>query len=89
MNKETVYRRLEQGLDLPTGVLSTAPRMEFSGNRRVVIEGCQSILEYDEDRIRLRTALGEVRFLGSRLRMVCRTSEHAVVSGHLLSMEFL
>lgn len=89
MNKESVCRRVEHRLDLPMGVLSTAPRIELSGNRRAVVEGCQSILEYDEDRIRLRTAMGVVRFLGRDLRMVCRTPEHAVITGRLVSVEFL
>ncbi|MBR2407013.1 MAG: YabP/YqfC family sporulation protein [Clostridia bacterium] len=87
--KETVCRRIEERLDLPTGVLSTAPRMELFGNRRVVIEGCESILEYDEDRIRLRTAAGVVRFTGCELCMTCRTPEHAVITGRLVSVEFL
>ncbi len=81
--------RIEQTLDLPTGVLTEAPRMEFAGNQRVLVEGCRSILEYDEDRIRLRTTAGVVRLLGRDLRMNCLNPACAVITGRLLSVEFL
>lgn len=87
--KQALYRRIENTLDLPTGVLTTAPRIELSGDRRVLIEGCQSILECDEDSIRLRTAMGIVRFTGRELCMHCLTPEHAVITGRLASVEFL
>lgn len=80
---------VETALDLPLGVLTAAPRIELSGNRHALVEGCESILEYGEDRIRLRTAAGVVRFTGRELQMHCRTPEHAVITGRFLSLEFL
>lgn len=88
-HKETLGRHIETTLQLPTGVLTSAPRLELSGNRRVLVEGCESILEYDEDCIRLRTAGGVVRFTGRELCMNCRTPEHAVITGRLTAVEFL
>ncbi len=82
-------RSLETALDLPIGVLTEAPRMELSGNRHAVVEGCESILEYGESCIRLRTAAGIVRITGCALQMHCRTPEHAVITGRFLSLEFL
>lgn len=82
-------RRVENALDLPVGVLTAAPRIEFSGNRRALIEGCESILEYNEDCIRLRTAIGVIRLSGRELCLHCRTSEHAVITGRFLALEFL
>ena len=42
--KERLLERVETALEMPTGVLTAAPRVEFSGNRRVLVEGCKRIL---------------------------------------------
>ena len=84
-----VTRRVEEMLELPEGALSGAARVELSGNRRAVVEGCQGILEYEEGVIRLNTTSGIVRFMGRDLRMNCLTEDSAVVTGFILSVEFL
>lgn len=81
--------RLEHVLDLPVGVLTDAPRIELAGNRRALVEGCERILECEEDRITLRTAAGTVRFTGRELCLHCRTADGTLVTGRLVSVEFL
>lgn len=89
MKRSQFPARVERALDLPCGVLQTLPRIELSGNRRVVIEGCQGILTYDEDTVCLRTDIGVLRLLGTRLRL-CRLSPTCTaVAGTVLSIEFL
>ncbi len=87
--KSPLSQRVEHALDLPVGVLTDAPRIELAGNRRALIEGCERILECDEDRVTLRTAAGTVRFTGQGLCMNCRTADGTVITGNLLSVEFL
>ena len=87
--KEALSRHLERTLQLPNGLLSKQPRMELSGNRRVLIEGCNGIVEYSEDRICLRTDIGTIRFMGRNLCMHRLNPSCAVISGRLLSVEFL
>lgn len=82
-------RRVEQVLDLPGGALSSAARIELSGNRRAVVEGCRGILEYEEGVIRLNTGSGILRFIGRELGLSCMTEESAVVTGVILSVEFM
>ena len=84
-----ITQRVEQVLELPEGSLSGAARVELSGNRRAVVEGCRGILEYEEGVIRLNTTSGIVRFMGRDLTMNCLTEDSAVVSGTILSVEFL
>lgn len=84
-----VGQRMEQCLDLPTGALTPTTRMEVSGNRRIVIEGCQGILEYSEDCIRLRVCEGVLRLFGRQLCMNCLNPSCAVISGKIVSLEFL
>lgn len=82
-------QRVEKWLDLPTGAVTPVTRMEISGKRRVVIEGCQGILEYSEDCICLRVCEGVLRLLGRSLCMNCLNPSCAVISGNVLSLEFL
>lgn len=49
----------------------------------------RGILEYEEGVIRLNTTSGIVRFMGRDLTMNCLTEDSAVVSGTILSVEFL
>ncbi len=80
---------VENALDIPTGVLSKAARMEVCGNRQVLMEGCRGIVKYDEDQIEVRTAEGSVRFTGRQLCMTRLNPACAVINGRLLSIEFL
>ncbi len=89
VKRYAVGERVEQWLDLPTGALTPATRMEVSGNRRIVIEGCQGILEYNEDCIRLRVCEGVLRLFGRGLCMNCLNPLCAVITGNILSLEFL
>ena len=81
--------RIESRLELPVGVLTAAPRIELYGNRRAIVENCRRVLECTEERLCLRTAVGILRFTGEALCLHCRTAECAVVTGKLLSLEFL
>ncbi len=86
---KALSRQVERSLQLPDGALASLPRLELSGNRRVLIEGCRGIAEYDDDRICLRTTAGVIRFLGDELRMHRLNPECAIITGQLLSVEFL
>ena len=81
--------KIETALELPTGALSKTTRFELSGNRQVLIEGCQGIVKYDEDQIQVRTIGGTVRFTGRELCMTSLNPACAVITGRLLSLEFL
>ncbi len=89
MKRKTVSEKVEKALDIPVGALSKAARMEVSGNRQVLIEGCRGIVKYDEDQIQVRTADGTVRFTGRELCMTSLNPACAVITGRLLSLEFL
>ncbi|MBQ9862041.1 MAG: YabP/YqfC family sporulation protein [Clostridia bacterium] len=87
--RAAIAKKVENTLDIPVGVLSRAARMEVSGNRQVLIEGCRGIVRYDEDQIEVRTADGTVRFTGREMCMTSLNPACAVITGRLLSVEFL
>lgn len=87
--RSKISAKAEQVLDLPTGALATNVRIELMGDRRVLIEGCQGIVRYDEDQIQIRTVGGVVRFTGRELCMTNLNAACSVIVGRILSLEFL
>lgn len=88
MKRKRLLKRMEHTLRMPEGALCRILRMEFTGNRQVIVEGYRRILQYDEDRIRLDTAEGEVTFEGDALCVNCLAGGKAMVSGHIVNVAF-
>lgn len=87
--RSPVSRRVESLLELPDGVLGHSTRIELTDDRRALLDGCCDILEYEDDRVRIAVAGGAVQFLGQGLRLNCLTAESILITGRLLSVEFL
>lgn len=86
--KKTVSR-LTRLLDIPVSAVSNLCQMELSGNREAVVDGCQGILEYDENRIVLQTDKMNLRFTGRGLQVRVLTHTSAIVEGFITGIEFL
>lgn len=80
--------RLTKMLELPAAALPGLPQIEISGNQEAVVEGCQGILEYDENVIRLSAGKMSIRFTGRNLQVRVLTQSSAVVAGFLTGVEF-
>lgn len=74
---------------LPPPSLLSGFRLEISGNREAVLEGCGGVLEYSEETIRVRAGKMSVRFSGRGLKIKCLTADSFVVEGYLTGLEFL
>ena len=64
-------------------------RLEFFGNRKAIVEGCQGILEYDSDVVRVKAGRLIIRFSGRGLIIKCMTADSLVVEGFLTGLEFM
>lgn len=84
-----VAEKLEEAFRFPVGSLGNEVRIELSGNRQALVEGCCGIVKYDEDGVELRTVGGVVRLLGRELCMNSLNPVCAMITGRLLSVEFL
>lgn len=92
MRKGTVgvwSQKAERFLDLPDGALSGEARVEIFGHRHLCAQGLCDILEYETDRIRLKTRSGEVRILGDELVIEAYHTTDVVIGGRLLCVEFM
>ncbi|MBC8570861.1 YabP/YqfC family sporulation protein [Oscillospiraceae bacterium NSJ-54] len=87
--KPKVTTKVAKVIGVPEDAFSALPQIELSGNREAVVEGCQGILEYDENVIRLSLGRMMLRFCGRNLQLRCMAAESVVVEGYIMSMEFL
>lgn len=62
--------------------------IELTGNRMAVVDGCDGIVDYDEERVILRTGRLTVRFLGRGLRLKRLTENSAVIEGLISTVEY-
>lgn len=77
-----------EGLFLLQNAIGNA-HLEFFGNRKAVVEGCQGILEYDSDVVRVKAGRLIIRFSGRGLEIKCMTSDSLIVEGFLTGLEFM
>lgn len=87
--KRDVLGKVTQALELPRTIFSDTPQIELMGNREAIVEGCQGVLEYDENTIRLNLGAMMLQFTGRDLTMKCLTGQNVIVQGFFHSIEFL
>lgn len=78
-----------RAVELPIDFVAGMVHFDFSGNREVVVEGCQGVLEYDENIVYIDTGKMKVRFLGRDLILRNYVDKSITVSGFINSVEFL
>lgn len=76
-------------MGIPPTALPGVPQIELGGNREAVIDGCQGILEYSEDMIKLAAGKLTLRFTGRGLQIKVLTHDSAVIEGYIMSIEFI
>lgn len=81
--------KIQDLLDIPPSAMSGIPQIELAGNREAVVEGCQGILEYDENIVKLAAGKMSIKFTGRGLQIKVLTHDSAVVDGFISSIEFI
>lgn len=62
--------------------------IELTGNRTAVVDGCDGIVDYDDEKVIVRTGRLTVRFLGRDLKLKRLTENSAVIEGFFQSVEY-
>lgn len=73
----------------PLCSMLSAFHIEMKSNREVVIEGCKSIEEYDENVIVIKVKKMVISFFGRDLEIKCLTPDSLVIEGFVTSVEFM
>lgn len=64
------------------------PLIELWGNRRVVIDGCDGVVDYNEDQVVIRSGKLTLVFEGQGLRLKKLTESSAVIEGRLQQVSY-
>lgn len=81
-------RKLSGKLKLQEDIIAKAPVLTSFGSYRVCIENYRSILEYQEDQIRIQTKTGKIRIQGKRLGIAYYRDECMCIVGEIHSIEY-
>ena len=76
-------------LELPCEVLMYLPVVTITGCNRLQIENYKGILEYNEDKIRIKTKNGVLKIEGRQLMLNHLSSEDVLLTGTISSIEYL
>lgn len=63
--------------------------IELYGNRTAVLDGCDGIVDYDDEQVIFRTGRLTVRLSGHSLHLKRLTETSAVVEGYISSLEYI
>ncbi len=64
------------------------PLITLTGNRSAVVDGCDGIIDYDDEKILLKAGRLTVRFCGRGLALRRLTENSAVIEGFLSQVEY-
>lgn len=62
--------------------------IELYGNRTVVVDGCDGIIDYDDECVVLRVGRLTVRLTGRGLRLKRLTENSAMIEGCISALEY-
>ena len=62
--------------------------IEIFGNRLICVEGCQGVLNYSEEAVKLSLGSRGMRVLGHSLKITGMFGSTVRIEGHVLNVEF-
>lgn len=62
---------------------------EIFSNKKLIIEGCQGIVDYQNDYLKLKLKKGFLNIMGTDFLITSFEEEKIVVNGNIISVEFL
>lgn len=80
--------RICDRLELPEDIVRNCSHIELVSNCCAMVDGCKSVLEYDDTRIKLSLGKGSVSFFGQDMTIKSLSLEQAMIEGTIVSVEF-
>ncbi len=92
-NKENVKHKLKENisdaLELPKEITLNLPLITITGRQEICIENYKGILEYGDNKMRIKTEVGIVLIEGKNIVIKHITSEILILKGAISKFEFL
>lgn len=80
--------RICDRLDISDDICRSCGYIEIISNYCALIDGCKSIMEYDDSAVKLSFGKSAVTIRGSNLSIKSLSMEQAMVEGFILCIEF-
>ena len=80
--------RICERLELPEDVFRNCSHIELVSNCCAMVDGCKSVMEYDDTVIKLCLGKSSVKFTGYDLTIKSLSLEQAMIEGKIISLEF-
>lgn len=86
---EKLKQKVSEFLALPKELTLDLSKITITGNRELFIENYKGIIEYEENRIRIKTKEGVVKLEGNNMSIKEITSDDIIIYGVIDSIQFL
>ncbi len=70
-------------------MLRNEPRIELTGNREIIIDGCKGIVEYTENNIRISLLENVLSLSGDNLLIQSFDNDVVIINGQISDIDFL
>ena len=84
----SIKKKITDVLGVPDEVILGAPIVTVTGNYALSVMNYLAIIEYTDERIRLRTKTGQIKISGKCLEVIYYTNDEMKISGKITSMEY-
>lgn len=86
--KKEWFLDMMETFEMPKETLLNVPIISMVGNREIVIENFISIIQYEEEVIRLKTSCGELGIWGKGLKAKSMDSEQIHIKGTINDVSY-
>ncbi|SJZ96344.1 sporulation protein YqfC [Selenihalanaerobacter shriftii] len=86
--KEKFKNKFADFFELPKDVVLDVPRIALVGNLELNLENHRGVIEYDQEKVRIRIHKGQVIILGKELIIEELSKEEARITGYIKDINF-
>jgi sporulation protein YqfC len=87
-HKMTFKEKMSDMLEIPKELILDIPKITLIGNKQLFIENYKGIIEYEENKVRIKTNEGLIKIAGANLFIKEITTDDLMVSGKINTIEF-
>ncbi len=86
---QTIRSTVSEMFELPKEITLNMPKISLIGNNQMLVENHRGIIEYTPNIIRVNSTVGVIRVQGNELHLRNIAAEDIMISGEIVSIEFI
>lgn len=87
-SRKDIRNKMGEILELPKEIVNNIPRITVLGFNKMLVESYKTIIEYNENYIKLSTRIGFIIIEGFNLQVNQITNDDAQIEGQIVHIEF-